>query len=268
MKRNRCLCAALVLWAVCLVCAPAASAAAVAEAGNPALGTQHAALAAASAAAEGAALKAVVSDAVVDETGVDFTLSVSAVGPYEPCSAFEFALVSSDRASLFIRPLAEEDLDIVFAEDLGGVYHRGRDGAEPGSVSYLVGLYVKDGVNDISGDRTLCQIGLRYEGSEPRQIRLEQILRVRTDETGTVVNDPVSSVLVLDIGPEVFTGPVETVTAADAAAPLAVPPGTDAGPWPLVAGILAVLLAAAVVVIAVLSKRRPARPAPPDAGTA
>jgi hypothetical protein len=260
------MCAALALWAVWLACTPAPCAAAAAQGEHSALSTQHSALAAA--AAENEALRAVISDAVVNETGADFTLTVSAVGPYEPCSAIEFAFVSSDRTDLFIRPLAEENLDITFAEDLGGVYHRGRDGAEPGSISHLVGLYVKDGVNDISGDRTLCRIGLRYEGVEPCQIRLEQILRVRTDETGAVANDPVSSTLVLDIDPEVFAALAETETAVDAAAPLAAPPDTDAGPWPLVAGVLAGLLAAAVVVIVILSKRRPARPAPPDTDAA
>ncbi|MDR0671698.1 MAG: hypothetical protein LBF64_05230, partial [Oscillospiraceae bacterium] len=167
---KRCLCAALAFWAVRLVCAPPVSAAA---------------------SAEGEALRAVISDVAVDETGVNFALTVSAVGPYEACSAVEFALVSSDRADLFIRPLGEEDLDVTFAEDLGGVYHRGRDGAEPGSISYLVGLYVRDGVNDIDGDRMLCRVGLRCEGSGAHQIRLEQILRVRTDDAGAVVSEPV-----------------------------------------------------------------------------
>jgi hypothetical protein len=238
MKRSRYLGAALALWAVSLFFAPSAAAS-----------------------AGGEALRAVISEAVVGEAGVDFTLEVSAAGLYEDCSAVEFALVSSDRTDLFIRPLEGEDLDITFAGDLGGVYHRGRDGAEPGSVSYLVGHYVKDGANDISGDRALCRIGLRYEGSAPRQIRLEQISRVRTDEADVVVSEPVSSVLTLDVDPGVFETLTETAT--DGAPPLAVPPAADTGPWPLIAGALAVLLAAAVAVIAVLSKRRPAGPAPP-----
>jgi hypothetical protein len=50
---------------------------------------------------------------------------------------------------------------------------------------------------------------------------------------------------------------------ADGETPLAAPSG--AGLWPLAAGVLAALLAAAVVVIAVLNKRRPAGPAPPRA---